>query len=84
MIVGVDDEARRNERIDGIGVAPHVFTHPMGDLNHGPGRAAAVPTGARDAQSVGLVNRKRSVGTGVGEGVAIANFRSRARSIQCP
>ena len=53
MIVGVDGEARRNERIDGAGVAPHVFAHPVGDLNNSAGRAAAVPTGARDAQSVG-------------------------------
>ena len=53
MIVGVDGETCRNERIDGVGVAPRVFAHPVGDLNNGAGRAAAVPAGALDAQSVG-------------------------------
>ncbi|HWZ06891.1 MAG TPA: hypothetical protein VNY53_08295 [Bradyrhizobium sp.] len=53
MIVGVYGETGRNERIDGVGVAPHVLAHPVGDLNNGAGRAAAVPAGARDAQSVG-------------------------------
>lgn len=53
MIVGVDSETCGNERIDGVGVAPHVFAHPVSDLNNGAGRAPAVPAGARDAQSVG-------------------------------
>ena len=53
MIVGVDGEICRNERIDGVGVAAHVFAHPVGDLNNGAGRATAVPARARDAQSVG-------------------------------
>ena len=53
MVVGVDGETCRNERIDGVGVAPHVFAHPVGDLNNGADRAAASPASARDAQSVG-------------------------------
>src|SRR5207253_11145295 len=52
MIVGVDGETCRNERIDGVGVAPHVFAHPVSDLNNAAGRAAAFPAGARDAQPV--------------------------------
>jgi hypothetical protein len=52
MIIGVDGEVCRNHRIDGVDVAPDVFAHPVGDLDNGAGRAAAVPVGAGDAQSV--------------------------------
>jgi hypothetical protein len=45
--------ACRHERLDGVGVASHVFAHSVGDLNNGTGRAATVPAGARDAQPVG-------------------------------
>ena len=48
MIVGVYGETGRNERIDGVGVAPHVLAHSVGDLYDSAGRAAAVPAVARD------------------------------------
>ena len=53
MIVCIDSEACRNEDIDCVGVAPHMFAHPVRDLNNGAGRATALPAGARDAQSIG-------------------------------
>jgi hypothetical protein len=52
MIVGVDGEPRRDQRIDGVGVAPHVLAHSVGDLHNRTGRVAAVPARARDTQSV--------------------------------
>jgi hypothetical protein len=53
MIVGIDDEACRNEDIDSVCVAAHMFAHPVRDLNNGAGRATALPAAARDAQSIG-------------------------------
>ena len=53
MIVGIDSQAGRDEDVDGVGVAPHMLAHPVGDLNSGAGWAAALPARARDAQSVG-------------------------------